>query len=464
MVCGMRKNCLNPLVRLVFIAGVLLGVVPDASALTYQVGPTRTYRQLTDVAGLLNPGDIVEVDGGATYNPVTFQRPGSAAQRIVIRGIPAGGQRPIISGSDANGYTLYLRTASVQMGYYTIESFEIANGSQACIRNMARDVIYRDIIVRDCARHGLLSHDYNSGNLTVLNSTFTRIGGTYSGENLKHPIYVTTAQDTLPGSTCHIEGTYVFGNRSGNNIKSRCERNEIYYNWLEGAEFYELEMIGPEGSGMGLPGQSDVVGNVMIGYGGYIMRLGTDGHDESRGRYRFVNNTMIAMNPGNGGGMIRHNGLVTSVEFINNIIWAGSGPARLYRIDGSWVNGAEVITGSNNWMNNNITADQSGGASVINGSRRGTNPGFTNSSSGPTFDPRLVPTADAINRGTTALGPTNAYPVPSSLGVVDRQPPYRGSGMTNRPVAGTLDQGAYEQGSATGPTPPAAPTNVRIIR
>src|SRR5687767_8286967 len=87
-----------------------------ALALTYQVGPSRYHTQLTDVAGLLNPGDVVEVDGNATYGPVTFSRPGSAAQPIVIRGLRVNGNRPIISGSDALGYTMHLRSNVTQVG------------------------------------------------------------------------------------------------------------------------------------------------------------------------------------------------------------------------------------------------------------------------------------------------------------------------------------------------------------
>ena len=46
-----------------------------ASAATYQVGPGRTYTKLQDVAPLLAPGDLVEVDGGATYpGDVIFTR------------------------------------------------------------------------------------------------------------------------------------------------------------------------------------------------------------------------------------------------------------------------------------------------------------------------------------------------------------------------------------------------------
>lgn len=59
-----------------------------AAGATYQVGPGKPYANLQAVADLLYPGDIVEVDGNATYaGGVIFEQPGTAAQPITIRGI-----------------------------------------------------------------------------------------------------------------------------------------------------------------------------------------------------------------------------------------------------------------------------------------------------------------------------------------------------------------------------------------
>ena len=73
-------------------------------AANFQVGPTRTYTNLQAVARLLAPGDVVEVDGDATYTGgVTFDNDGTAAEKITIRGIRVNGQRPVLSG--VNGLT-----------------------------------------------------------------------------------------------------------------------------------------------------------------------------------------------------------------------------------------------------------------------------------------------------------------------------------------------------------------------
>ena len=60
---------------------IFVALFPAAAfAATYQVGPTRAFTKLQDVAPLLAPGDLVEVDGDATYpGDLIFTRPGTAA-------------------------------------------------------------------------------------------------------------------------------------------------------------------------------------------------------------------------------------------------------------------------------------------------------------------------------------------------------------------------------------------------
>ena len=82
-------------------------------AATYQVGPGRPYPNLQAVADRLNPGDVVEVDGNATYpGGVVFERPGTAQQKIVIRGIRIAGRRP----ADHPGGRVYDERRRAELG------------------------------------------------------------------------------------------------------------------------------------------------------------------------------------------------------------------------------------------------------------------------------------------------------------------------------------------------------------
>ena len=52
--------------RTTILAALARSLCGPCRAATYQVGPGRTYTQLTQVAPLLNPGYVVAVDGNAS--------------------------------------------------------------------------------------------------------------------------------------------------------------------------------------------------------------------------------------------------------------------------------------------------------------------------------------------------------------------------------------------------------------
>ena len=69
-----------------------------------------------------------------------------------------------------------------------------------------------------------------------------------------------TDETAYPGAVFRMQHCYVHDANGGNNVKSRAERNEIYYNWIEGAYYHELELIGPDGQAESLKREdSDVV-------------------------------------------------------------------------------------------------------------------------------------------------------------------------------------------------------------
>ncbi len=49
-----------------------------------------------------------------------------------------------------------------------------------------------------------------------------------------HQIYMATDESAHPGSVFRMQFCYMHDGAGGNNVKSRSERNEIYYNWIEG--------------------------------------------------------------------------------------------------------------------------------------------------------------------------------------------------------------------------------------
>lgn len=418
------------------------------SATTYNVGPGQPYSSLQQVSSLLKPGDVVQVYGNATYSSVSLSKSGTAAAPITIRGVRVNGKRPVFSGGT--------NTLDVSGNYQVLEGIEVKGGSSRCIFHRANGITIRDSFVHDCPQHGILGADNGSGSLTLEYVEVSRSG---SGTG-KHPIYMATDEKMYPGAVFRMEHCYLHDQTGGHSVKSRAERNEIYYNWIEGATYRELELIGPDPSG-GVSASlkredSDVVGNVIVKKQGRLpQRIGGDGTGSTGGRYRFVNNTFILQSNSSAAIMVFDE--VESLEMHDNIFYRiGGGKVEI--VDEStakWTKGRQV-TGQNNWMPTGST-----GASGLTNSLTGTDPGFVNVGS---YDVRLKAGAAVIDRGVENPATSSNYPFPRGLPAPLMLPPLHQleavGTAASRPRVGTIDIGAFEYGtgSPTIPTPPPPST------
>ena len=312
----------------------------------YVVGPGAQYPSLSSVAGLLKPGDVVDVLGDASYaGGVRFTQDGTAAKKIVIRGVPRNGKRPLVSGGKDG----------IEAGgdHYVFEGLEIAGATNRCFFHHADDVTLRDSLVRDCLGHGILGADEGAGSFTMEYVEVRKSGAngpTASGRQ-HHQIYMATDEKAHPHATFRMQFCWVHDGAGGNNVKSRAERNEIYYNWIEGAVYHELELIGPDGQDPNLAREdSDVVGNVLGKASDfYAVRVGGDGTGETKGRYRFVNNTFVLSGKK---AAFRFFDGIESFEASNNVFFQkDGGVVTLMSLeDAKWASGHPILGGSNNWV------------------------------------------------------------------------------------------------------------------
>jgi hypothetical protein len=437
--------------RFLRTCSLMLVFVPlTAVAVIYTVGPARPYQQLQQLVNILNPGDTVLIDGDAVYSGgISFTRPGTLQNRILIRGVRVNGNRPIINGgTNAVAFTGGPTGAS----HYTLEGVEISNATFRGIYHQAADLILRDVVVHHCV-NGLMGADQGSGSLLLEYSEFYACG---SGTNA-HQIYMATDELTNPGSVFRMQFCWIHDGTGGNNVKSRAERNEVYYNRIEGAYYHELELIGPDPAG-GVPAtlkleNSDVVGNVLqkraTSSGGtgtfYVTRLGGDGTGASNGRYRFVNNTFLLGTSA----AFRLFDSLESVEMHNNVFCraSGTGTPIVRTLEAVWKSGAEQIAGQNNWVQTGLTAVPSQWTGTI----AGTDPEFI-SLTGDDFRP--APGGPLVNAGTAAPQSPQGYPFPSPLFPPSFHPPGRmllAAGTAEvRPLDGLIDVGAYEYHPAAG--------------
>ncbi len=407
-----------------------------ASAATHQVGPSRTIKTLQGLP-VLRAGDVIELDGDATYPAYSAQTAGAAGNPITLRGVRVAGKRPVISGGANN-------TLAIEADHWVVEGLEITGGAARCFYHHADDVVLRDSYVHDCPKQGILGADSDSGSLLLEYVEVTRAGG----GTQDHQIYMATDNTRFPNAVFRMQFCWVHDGNGGNGVKSRAGRNEIYYNWIEGSLYHELELIGADGQPeAAVREDSDVVGNVLMKGGGhssfYAVRAGGDGTGQSNGRFRFAHNTFIMA--ADSSGVFRLFDGIQSLQADNNVIWRVGGGAQVVvrEVEASWVGGSTLITGANNWI---LTAG-TGVPTGFTGSVRGATPMLVDVAGNDLRPATGSPLINAAAATTTApAGAAIPNPLPVPLYMPSRAQLAPGTAVA-RPSVGAFDIGALEFGS-----------------
>ncbi len=455
--------------RVVWALAFVLGS-PAALAATYTVGPSgRQYTQLSAVINARNlaPGDLILVDGNATYSGgvvLDEDDGGAPGNPVTIRWRrEPGASRPVLTGGT---HTIKFQ----QSDHVVLEGFEIRNASKTCVFSEADDITVRDSVIHDCDEHGILGADENSGSFTL---EYSEVFDAGAGSQ-KHPIYMQSDEVAHPGSVFRMRFNYVHDGNGGNLLKSRHERNEIYYNWFEGAAFQEIELIGPDcetQAGSWTPGlkteNSDVVGNVIVhtGDGDNAIRIGGDLNGRNMGHVRMVNNTILIDRLGGANAVLVQLGQ-GRLEMHNNLIYQNSGtaPAIVRENPASaheeppacppldlepWADGRKV-TGTNNWV-------QSGASNVPaewTGTLKGLDPMLANIAQ---RNLRPVAGSPVLNKGNSTPPAPAGAPFPTPLLVALADPPVQVKlaigNWRPRTAAGGLDIGAFESVKSNEPSP-----------
>jgi len=427
------------------IALIVPGLAPrTALAETFEVGPGKPYATIQDTLDLLKPGDVVEVQGDHTYPGDLWFREehsGTSDAPVTVRGIRVDGKRPILEGVGSEMW--HDMIVLFQVSNFVFEGFEIVGDGDTAHTGLVHkgdNVTLRDLVVHGVGSHGLLGTDSESGSLLLERSEFYDNGF----ELYDHQIYVATDESLYPGSVFRMQYCYVHDGAGGNNVKSRAERNEIYHNWIEGAVYHELDLIGPDGQDEDLAREdSDVVGNVLIKHSEWrIARIGGDGTGNTKGRYRFVNNTMVLGEQSDVA--IGMQFTVESLELHNNVIVRlGASGGELYNHYDA--EGPEPqVFGSNNWLQEGLT----GVPGALTGTIVGMDPGFVDAAAWD-FRPRDDSPLLEAGASDTVL---DVAPFINPLALPTHVPPSRALGTeAPRPQDATPDIGAYELGSGEEP-------------
>ena len=430
-----------------YMLPVLLAASVQAAIL--EVGAGASYATLQEVVDLLKPGDTVFVEGNATYPAgAQIDRSGTADEWITILGKHGSDvTRPLIRGSSTYGI-------NISANCIVLEGFEV-RGRPKGIGVFGDNILVRDCVIDSC-NHGLIGYGTGTGNVTVEYCEFFR-NGVPTGGATQHQIYMATDEDAHPGSVFRLQYCYLHDGVEGDNVKSRAERNEIYYNWVENA--------GNSGHGLGLFApdpedndrvdigtareDADVVGNVIIQYRNACARIGGDAPGyPTDGRYRFVNNTFVCR--GSRGDVIRTFNRIETLEMYNNVMYAAQQGADFRVIndaDGEWVHSPRSLTGAANWVS--AGASRMPVPSEWSGTVSGNASPFVNVNEGNVLPSPAGPLQDA---GVSTTPTFTEYPFSAGLFPPVMHPPQSvlpAPGTTGeRPVDGKVDIGAFEASSS----------------
>jgi MYXO-CTERM domain-containing protein len=440
-------------------AGLVLWAAA-AAADTLSVGPGKTYAAITDAMSNAHPGDVIEVQGNNTYHGMIWLRDtgGTKDKPITIRGIKVDGKRPVLSGVGSGEFENIVLLLNAN--HVVMESFEVIGDGDVkshnyCVVHKADDVTLRDFVIHNCLHQGgLVGTDDDSGSLTLEYSELYHNGnGTDS-----HQIYMATDAKAYPGSVFRIQFCYVHDGLGGNNVRSRAERNEIYYNWVEGAVYHELDLIGPitDAGGEATPSpreDSDIVGNVLIKKDSQyrIARLGGDGDGNTGGRYRFSNNTMVMTDSSST--VISLQNTVETLEMYNNVIYGSKAGFEVYDVN-EQIGPDTIHFGANNWV-------LAGATSIPRtwiGTMTGTSADFVDAAN---LDLRPKTSSPLVDKGTIKTVDLGSLGFPRALLMPTYHPPQHvllaigmGDGRNNQ---GAPDIGAFEDNASAPGAPPQKP-------
>jgi Calx-beta domain len=415
-------------------AALSLSAAAASAGTVYDVGPGQPFANLQAVQGLLGPGDLVLLQGNATYpGGVLFQNHGTAASKITVRGVRVNGLRPVVSGG-SDGLKL-------DADHYVLEGLDFTASSNRCLFLQGDDLLVRDTVVHDCPHHGILGADQDTGDVTLEHVEVHHNG---SGTQY-HQVYMSADQDAFPNAVFRMRFSYVHDANGGNSVKSRAARNEIHYNWIEGALYHELDLIGSElYADDAAREDSEIVGNVLVKSAastGRIARIGGDGTGDANARYRFAHNTMIL--GAASGTAIAIQDHAESLQLSDNVIYRQGGGAPVL-VRTAEAQGTTLHAGQNNWV-----PTGSAPRPEWTGTISGTSPGFTNLGAW-----NLVPTVGSAIHDAGVLptsGPAGA-PFPNPLVAPLFHPPARTVGLPGseqaRPSTPPIDIGAYEANGA----------------
>jgi hypothetical protein len=379
-------------------ATLLFTAFARVGATTWQVGPSRTYKAPSAVAGLVKDGDTVAIDAGTYESDVARW----SASNLVLRGV-GGYAHMKANGASFGGKAIWV----IAGNNTTVESIEfslctVVDHNGAGIREEGTSLTVRGCFFHD-NQDGILAGDNAASDIVIEHCEFV---GNGFGDGLSHNLYINHVRS--------LTFRYNYSHRAsiGHELKSRAYTNYILFNRLAN------EATGTGSREIDLPngGTAYIIGNEIQqgpqGENSNIVGYGLEGLTNPTPHEVYLVNNTIVNQKGAGSFLNVQNG--TALVKAYNNIFAGPG---------------SLIAGS-------ATAiDSMGNIAASVGSI-----GFVDAA---TYDYHLLVASPAIDAGTD----------PGAAGAYTLAPPYEYRHPTDaiaRSVTGRIDAGAHEIGIVLG--------------
>jgi hypothetical protein len=450
---------MKPALLLAFVSVLTLSfLASDVSA------ATRAVRNLRALEGALeeaaNPGDIIELAPGRyelDRDRICVHRSGTPDAPIIVRGIlDEEGRRPVIDASKVN---VHRGVFVIADGVHDVvfENLEICNAVGTRFPDLAATYGVnagafffagcRNITVRNCHIHdnedGLFATHW-ADCILIENCEIDHNGTRATQEhNRTHNFYFCAERQIV--RNCYIHDTI-----EGENFKSRAGNTIFAYNWVDEDAIYSVA-VDSGGAQNTLWLGNVVMKRTVEGHSqGRLLGVG-DGTGVASGTLVALNNTFITIFPRDFY-LFTEQSSTADVVLLNNV-FAGPGTVFLEK------NGKGTITGSNNWIQKDITGIPDTLAATISGD----NPGFVDQKA---FDFHLKADSPLVGAALSrddymkyvkmvtdnSRAVTETAPSPIWLQAIDEiessipsfEPIRKGHGFAKRADDGKLDIGAYE--------------------
>ena len=277
-------------------------------ATIWAVGPTRPYPAPSAVANLVADGDTVNIDAGLYTGDVAKWY----ANDLLLRSVGGGYAHLDAGGNNAEGKAIWV----IKGNDCTVEGIEFS-GCQVPDKNGAGiRQEGKNLTVLHCFFHhnemGILTSNDGVSDYAFVHCEFAENG---FGDGYSHNIYVGHANSLM------LWGCYSHDSHVGHLVKSRANKNSLFYNRITGENgdgSYEIDL--PNG------GLALLLGNIIEqppnSQNGGIISFGLEGATNPEQILILVNNTIV--NDRFDGRFTQFSNQTTLVKMANNL-FLGSG-------------------------------------------------------------------------------------------------------------------------------------------